>query len=181
MGPPGTVSVVLNSPPLLTPYRVTATRLPVARGQPACSASRRSRSARRCADNCGKKGFSAVRLRGEKPTTGGKRTSFGQEYYQRVFGLDDMRRFNMHWWSVRFYALLSAACCTGAEDAGCSMWVCAHGYTLAWLERDFETVGIDISESTPSSVPGNTPPKQSVFRGHRRGTSRRTCPAVDSI
>lgn len=94
--------------------------------------------------------------------------SFGQEYYQRVFGLDDMRRFNMHWWSVRFYALLSRRLlhrCGGRRmlDVGC-----AHGYTLAWLERDFETVGIDISEYAIQRAREHAP-RSKVFSGDIAG------------
>ncbi|MBI5441698.1 MAG: class I SAM-dependent methyltransferase [Deltaproteobacteria bacterium] len=70
---------------------------------------------------------------------------FGKEYYQREFGLDELRRFNMHWWSVRFYGEMVGRWM--ARDGGRRFLDvgCAHGYTLAWLERRFETVGVDVS------------------------------------
>ncbi|MBP7145902.1 MAG: class I SAM-dependent methyltransferase [Acidobacteria bacterium] len=71
---------------------------------------------------------------------------FGAEYYRRVFGLDELRRFNMHWWSVRFYALLAQRLLRRGGGRRVFEVGCAHGYTLARLERRFETFGIDISE-----------------------------------
>jgi SAM-dependent methyltransferase len=70
---------------------------------------------------------------------------YGQDYYQREFGLDRLRRFNMHWWSIRFYAVMIDRWM--ARDGGRRFLDvgCAHGYTLARLERRYETVGIDIS------------------------------------
>ena len=71
---------------------------------------------------------------------------FDENYYQREFGLDDLRRFNMHWWSVRFYALLARRLLRAGGGRRVLEIGCAHGYTLAWLEREFETWGVDISE-----------------------------------
>jgi SAM-dependent methyltransferase len=73
-------------------------------------------------------------------------TSFGKDYYERAYGLDDMRRFNMHWWSVRFYALIARRLLRERGGRRVLEVGCAHGYTLARLEREFETVGFDISE-----------------------------------
>jgi SAM-dependent methyltransferase len=72
--------------------------------------------------------------------------AYDEQYYQREFGLDQMHRFNMHWWAVRYYGLLCRRLlrATGGRrflDIGC-----AHGYTLARLEHEFETWGIDVSE-----------------------------------
>ena len=70
---------------------------------------------------------------------------YGQDYYQREFGLDQLRRFNIHWWSIRFYAKLIGRWM--ARDGGRRFLDvgCAHGYTLSRLERRYETVGVDIS------------------------------------
>ncbi len=81
---------------------------------------------------------------------------FDQEYYRRAFGLDDLRRFNMHWWSVRFYALLARRLLRRGGGRRLLEVGCAHGYTLAWLEREFETVGIDVSEYAVGRARGNT-------------------------
>lgn len=71
---------------------------------------------------------------------------FGQDYYRREFGLDELKRFNMHWWSVRYYALLARRLLRRAGGRRLLEIGCAHGYTLAWLEREFDTVGVDVSE-----------------------------------
>lgn len=96
------------------------------------------------------------------PSAPGKDPAFGQEYYQRVFGLDDMRRFNMHWWSVRFYALLARRLLRRRKGRRLLDVGCAHGYTLARLEREFETVGIDISEYAIRRA-GEVAPRSRVF------------------
>lgn len=72
-------------------------------------------------------------------------TTYGQDYYQRAFGLDELRRFNMHWWSVRLYALLARRLLRRARGRRFLDVGCAHGYTLSWLEGEFETWGVDIS------------------------------------
>lgn len=82
---------------------------------------------------------------------------FGKEYYDRVFGLDELKRFNMHWWSVRFYALLARRLLRRAGGRRVLEIGCAHGYTLAWLEREFETVGIDLSEYAIGRAKQNAP------------------------
>ena len=70
---------------------------------------------------------------------------FGPDYYRRVFGLDEMRRFNMHWWSARFYALMARRLLRRAGGRRILEIGCAHGYTLRWLEREFEAFGVDLS------------------------------------
>lgn len=77
------------------------------------------------------------------PATPGR---FGQDYYQREFGLDQLRRFNMHWWSVRFYALIARRLLRRRRGRRMLDIGCAHGYTLAWLADEFETFGVDVSE-----------------------------------
>ncbi len=71
---------------------------------------------------------------------------YGKDYYQQEFGLDELRRFNMHWWSVRFYALLAHRLLRRHGGRRVLEIGCAHGYTLARLERHHETWGIDLSE-----------------------------------
>lgn len=73
-------------------------------------------------------------------------TSFGKDYYERAYGLDEMRRFNMHWWSVRFYALIARRLLRAQGGRRVLEVGCAHGYTLARLEDEFETVGFDVSD-----------------------------------
>lgn len=82
----------------------------------------------------------------ERSPAAGEPSRYGADYYQREFGLDDMRRFNMHWWSVRFYAKLARRRLRKIGGTRVFEIGCAHGYTLARLEREFETWGIDLSE-----------------------------------
>lgn len=70
---------------------------------------------------------------------------YDKDYYQRAFGLDEMRRFNMHWWSVRFYALIARRLLRRMRGRRVLDVGCAHGYTLARLEREFEAFGVDVS------------------------------------
>ncbi|RMG48215.1 MAG: class I SAM-dependent methyltransferase, partial [Acidobacteria bacterium] len=72
--------------------------------------------------------------------------SYGREYYRQAYGLDEMRRFSIHWWSARFYALLARRVLRRAGGRRVLEVGCGHGYTLARLEREFETFGIDLSE-----------------------------------
>jgi SAM-dependent methyltransferase len=71
---------------------------------------------------------------------------YGKDYYSREFGLDEMRRFNMHWWSVRFYAKLADRLLRQRSGRRVFELGCAHGYTLSWLESKYETYGIDLSD-----------------------------------
>ncbi len=87
---------------------------------------------------------------------------FGQDYYRREFGLDQLRRFNMHWWSVRFYALIARRLLRRAHGRRVLDIGCAHGYTLAWLADEFETFGVDVSEYAIGRA-RETSPRSQVF------------------
>jgi SAM-dependent methyltransferase len=71
---------------------------------------------------------------------------YGKDYYSREFGLDELRRFNMHWWSVRYYAKLADRLLRQRSGRRVFELGCAHGYTLSWLESKYETYGIDLSD-----------------------------------
>jgi len=70
---------------------------------------------------------------------------YDRDYYRQAYGLDEMRRFSIHWWSARFYASLARRVLRRAGGRRLLEVGCGHGYTLARLEREFETVGIDLS------------------------------------
>lgn len=82
---------------------------------------------------------------------------FGKDYYQRTCGLDDMRRFSMHWWAVRFYAQLARGILRRNGGRRVLEIGCAHGYTLARLAPDYETWGADISAYAIERARTNTP------------------------
>ncbi len=71
---------------------------------------------------------------------------FDRDYYRHAYGLDRLRMFGIRWWSVRFYARLARRLLRRAGGRRLLEVGCAHGYTLAWLEGEFETWGIDVSE-----------------------------------
>jgi SAM-dependent methyltransferase len=76
----------------------------------------------------------------------GEPPRFDEHYYRQEFGLDQLRRFNMHWWAIRYYALLCRRLLRASEGRRFLDVGCAHGYTLARLEGEFETWGVDVSE-----------------------------------
>ncbi len=82
---------------------------------------------------------------------------FDRDYYRRAFGLDDLRRFSIHWWSVRFYAGLARRLLRRSGGRRFLEVGCAHGYTLARLEGEFETVGLDVSEYAIGRARENAP------------------------
>lgn len=71
---------------------------------------------------------------------------FDERYFKDTYGCDGLGRFGMHWWSVRWYAAMARRC---LQDTGGHRLLevgCGHGFMLALLEAEFDTVGIDISE-----------------------------------
>lgn len=87
---------------------------------------------------------------------------FGPQYYKSVFGVDELKRFSMHWWSVRYYALLARRLMRGAPTRKILEVGCAHGFTLARLESEFDTVGIDVSRYAIEQARRNAP-RSTVF------------------
>jgi SAM-dependent methyltransferase len=71
--------------------------------------------------------------------------SYDESYFRDVYGLDGLATFSMHWWSVRWYAQVAAGCMRRIGGRRLLEVGCGHGFTLARLEREFETWGIDIS------------------------------------
>jgi SAM-dependent methyltransferase len=93
---------------------------------------------------------------------------YGKEYYEKAFGLDDLEPFGMHWWSVRFYAKLAARVLRASGGRRVLEVGCAHGYTLGWLEREFETVGIDLSAYAVERARKEAP-RSTVYRADLLG------------
>ncbi|HJQ74817.1 MAG TPA: class I SAM-dependent methyltransferase [Gaiellaceae bacterium] len=72
--------------------------------------------------------------------------AYDAAYYRREIGVDEMRRFSTHWWAARYYALVSRRVLRRSGGRRVLDIGCAHGWTLAWLEDEFETYGVDLSE-----------------------------------
>jgi SAM-dependent methyltransferase len=71
---------------------------------------------------------------------------YGKDYFRTVYGVDNPRRFDMNWWSVRWYASLATHCLASTGGRRVLEIGCGHGFMLARLEQRYETWGIDISE-----------------------------------
>ena len=84
---------------------------------------------------------------------------YGPDYYRSVEGLDEIRRFNSHWWSARFYAGLASRVLRSISGRRVLEVGCAHGYILARLESRYESFGIDLSpyaiERAKQNAPGS--------------------------
>ncbi|MCG3126337.1 MAG: Ubiquinone biosynthesis O-methyltransferase [Phycisphaerae bacterium] len=76
-------------------------------------------------------------------TASGER--YGEDYFKSVFGCDGLKRYGMHWWSVRFYA---GVCDRWLRRIGGRRMLdvgCGHGFILSFLHERYETFGIDLS------------------------------------
>ncbi|GAB4368690.1 MAG: hypothetical protein Kow0062_02030 [Acidobacteriota bacterium] len=92
-----------------------------------------------------------------EPTDRRDEARFGAEYYRRTFGLDELRPLSIHWWSVSFYARLARRLLRRAGGRRFLDVGCAHGYTLARLEREFDCCGIDVSDYAVGRARANAP------------------------
>ena len=104
----------------------------------------------------------------DRGATGRQDPRYGRDYYQKAFGLDDLRPLSIHWWSVTFYARLARRLLRRAGGRRFLDVGCAHGYTLARLEREFDCWGIDLSEYAVSRARENAPHSR-IFVGDITG------------
>jgi SAM-dependent methyltransferase len=92
-----------------------------------------------------------------KPDSG---NAYDERYFKDTYGCDGLKRFDMHWWSIRWYASMAARC---LRDTGGNRLLeigCGHGFMLARLEDRCDTFGVDISpyaiEQARRFAPGST-------------------------
>jgi 2-polyprenyl-3-methyl-5-hydroxy-6-metoxy-1,4-benzoquinol methylase len=73
------------------------------------------------------------------------RRRYGEEYFRSTFGVHELKRFSMNWWSVRFYA---GVCRSLLVRHGPRLLEigCGAGFILGALEREFDVTGVDVSE-----------------------------------
>jgi SAM-dependent methyltransferase len=71
---------------------------------------------------------------------------FDEEYYRRQFGVDDLRRFSVAWWSIGLYARMARRLLRAAGGRRMLEIGCAHGHVLARIGGGIERVGLDVSE-----------------------------------
>jgi SAM-dependent methyltransferase len=73
------------------------------------------------------------------------RPAYDEQYFRETYRVDGLRRFGIHWWSVRWYADMTAWCLQRAGGRRVLEIGCGHGFALARLESRYETWGVDIS------------------------------------
>lgn len=71
--------------------------------------------------------------------------AYDERYFKETYGCDGLKRFGMHWWSVRWYAQIVDGCMRAIRGRRLLEIGCGHGFMLARLESKYETCGIDIS------------------------------------
>ena len=75
----------------------------------------------------------------------GAKNAYDEQYFKETYGCDGLKRFGMHWWSVRWHAAMVRRCMRAIGGRRVLEIGCGHGFMLARLERDYETYGVDIS------------------------------------
>ncbi|HJP39377.1 MAG TPA: class I SAM-dependent methyltransferase [Gammaproteobacteria bacterium] len=70
---------------------------------------------------------------------------YDEQYFRETYGFDGLKRFDIHWWSIRWYASMVARCLRAMGGRRILEIGCGHGFMLARLERKFDTFGVDIS------------------------------------
>ena len=71
---------------------------------------------------------------------------YGRDYYLSTYGEATLRRFRMHWWAVRLYAGIARRWLRRVGGRRMLDVGCGHGFLLSFLDRRYETHGIDVSE-----------------------------------
>lgn len=80
------------------------------------------------------------------PAGPGRSDRFGERYFREEFGLDELRRGSLPWWSVRFYRILCRRELRRRRGRRFLEAGCGQGWVLSGLDNDFECWGLDVSE-----------------------------------
>ena len=75
-----------------------------------------------------------------------KSKRYDRDYYFSTYGEAALKRFGMHWWSVRLYAGISNRWLRRIGGKRVLDVGCGHGFFLSFLDDRYETFGIDVSE-----------------------------------
>lgn len=70
---------------------------------------------------------------------------YDERYFTETYGDQGLRKFGLHWWSVRWYALMVDQCLQDIDGRRLLEIGCGHGFMLARLEKKYSTYGVDIS------------------------------------
>ena len=82
----------------------------------------------------------------ERAEAGLRKNDYSEHYFKGTYGSCGLKKFGIHWWSVRMYASIAdrwlrRICGKRVLEVGCG-----HGFMLSRLEHKYETFGVDISE-----------------------------------
>jgi len=70
---------------------------------------------------------------------------YGEAYFKDTYGVDGLKPFGMHWWSVRLYAGIADQWLRRIGGKRMLDVGCGHGFILSFLEGRYETFGVDLS------------------------------------
>jgi SAM-dependent methyltransferase len=70
---------------------------------------------------------------------------FGARYFREEFGLDELRRGSLPWWSVRFYRILCRRELRRRRGRRFLEAGCGQGWVLQGLDGAFDCWGLDVS------------------------------------
>src|SRR5262245_47001447 len=71
---------------------------------------------------------------------------FGADYYHRVYDVQGVSPWDIHWWANRYYARLAERLLRRTEGGRLLDVGCGQGFTLARLKPHVSAWGIDVSE-----------------------------------
>lgn len=74
------------------------------------------------------------------------RERFGERYFREEFGVDELGRWSIPWWSVRFYVALCRRTLASVGGRRIVEAGCGQGWILAGLGDRVEAWGFDLSE-----------------------------------
>lgn len=85
---------------------------------------------------------------------------YGEKYFQGTYGDQGLKKFDLHWWAVRWYAGMVDRCLRDIGGKRVLEIGCGHGFMLGRLEKKYPAFGIDISayaiEQTTRFAPNST-------------------------
>jgi SAM-dependent methyltransferase len=70
---------------------------------------------------------------------------YDEQYYKETYGDQGLKKFDLHWWAVRWYASMVERCLRDIDGSRVLEIGCGHGFMLGRLEKKYKTFGVDLS------------------------------------